>query len=435
VEVEAVTQDVVVKDERGLFVPDLKQTDFEIYEDGVKHQIRSMTMVYGGRVTNLLEGSGAPPPEGLILPSVKRTNDQSGRIFVFFVDDLHIQFSNTARLRSVFKRMEKELVHDGDLVGMVSSGPAAISVDLTYDRKRFDDAIGKMSGAGLRPDEIINLPKGQNGPTEVQHRAHVALKTMADTLENLDKVHNRRKALVWVSEGYDFIPFQAARLGMMDPDSGYLQNNGFATANQGARLGSPCVVVDPTCQNLPFDPKNPSNNHEASQTGNEVFADAELATDLLEITRAANRVNATIYTIDPRGLAGTTDMDQPVEPKQWNEYHAKTQNTLRALAEQTGGVAVVNTNNFDPAFKQIDNDTSDYYVLGYTSSNLDPTRRRRNIEVRVLRNGATVTMQRKEYVMRAPQAGVPPVADVCRRRGRKRSCPVRHGRGLADPGG
>ena len=407
VQVEAVTQDVVVKDERGLFVPDLKQTDFEIYEDGVKQQITSMTMVYGGRVTNLLEGSGAAPPEGLILPSVRRTSDQSGRIFVFFVDDLNIQFGNTSRIRNVFKKIEKELVHDGDLIGIVSSGPSSIRVDLTYDHKRLDEAISKMSGNGLRPEEIINLPKGLNGPSELRYRAHAAFKTMEDTLDNLDKVHYRRKALIWVSEGYDFIPFQAARLGMMDPDSSFLQNNVVADQNSGARMLNPCSSVDPSCQNKPFNPASPTDNPDAAEAQNEKFADADLAMELLEITRAANRANTTIYTIDPRGLTGPSEIDQAVDPKQWNDFVRKTLDTLRNLSDATGGLAVVNTNNVDGAVKRIDNDSSDYYVLGYSSSNPDPTHRRRSIDVRVLRKAATVTMQRKEYVLKAPQAAAP----------------------------
>ena len=40
-----------------------------------------------------------------------------------------------------------------------------------------------------------------------------------------------------------------------------------------------------------------------AKQGNE-FADADLASELGELTRAANRANATIYTIDPRGLVG-----------------------------------------------------------------------------------------------------------------------------------
>ncbi len=53
----------------------------------------------------------------------------------------------------------------------------------------------------------------------------------------------------------------------------------------------------------------------------------------------------------------------------------ETQDSLRVLAEGTGGIAIVNQNDFDKGLKRIDNETSDYYVLGYYSSNPDPLRR------------------------------------------------------------
>ena len=56
-------------------------------------------------------------------------------------------------------------------------------------------------------------------------------------------------------------------------------------------------------------------------------------------------------------------------------------------ADLTGGFAVVNSNDFDKAIKRIDAETSDYYVLGYYSSNPDPFKKRRNIEIKV--KGAT----------------------------------------------
>ena len=118
---------------------------------------------------------------------------------------------------------------------------------------------------------------------------------------------------------------------------------------------------------------------------NETFSDADLAYELSEITRAANRANTTIYTIDPRGLVAGQDIDEPVDPQEWNEHLRKTQDTMRVLADDTGGIAVVNQNDFDKALKRIDADSSDYYILGYYSSNPDPTHRRRKIEVKVLR--------------------------------------------------
>ena len=133
------------------------KNEFEIYEDGVKQEITSMTVSHGGRVTNVL----APPPpvlasEGLILPPPRPVSDVSGRIFVFFVDDLHLQFGSTGRVRELFKKISKQLIHDGDLFGIVSSGPSSISVQMTYDKRRLDEAINKMTGAELKPEEIID---------------------------------------------------------------------------------------------------------------------------------------------------------------------------------------------------------------------------------------------------------------------------------------
>lgn len=389
VQVDLVTNDVIVRDDKGNFIPDLKKDDFEIYEDGVKQDISSMQVITGGRVTNLLAPPPPPPPEGIILPPTKpRTNDTSGRIFLFFVDDLHLQFQNTGRIRELFKKISKDLVHDGDMFGIVSSGPSSIAVDMTYDRNRLDEAIKKMTGNELKPTDIIQGPSGAEGPSEVRYRAHVAFSTVNDVLSELEKVHNRRKALIYVSDGYDFNPFQDARLGNMDPNSPFQQNTMAQTQNQmnAQNGGSTVPGQDPMVQ---------------QQQQNEEFADADLARELGDLTRTANRANVTMYTIDPRGLVGMGDIDEQVDPQQWNEFIRKSQDSLRVLAEETGGVAVVNQNDFGKALKRIDAETSDYYVLGYYSSNPDPTRRRRQMVVKVNRPGVSV-WSRKEYVLKAP---------------------------------
>src|SRR6478752_7893025 len=198
VQVDLVTNDIIVRDEKGNFIPDLKKEEFEIFEDGVKQDISSMTVVTGGRVTNVLAPPPPPPPEGIILPATRPRNDVSGRIFLFFVDDLHLQFHNTGRVRELFKKISKELVHDGDLFGIVSSGPSSIQVDMTYDKGQLDQAVSKMTGNELKPTEIINGSSGPGGPSEIRYRAHVAFDTMLEGLKNLELVHNRRKALVWV---------------------------------------------------------------------------------------------------------------------------------------------------------------------------------------------------------------------------------------------
>src|SRR5947207_14289252 len=115
VQVDLVTNDIIVRDEKGNFIPDLKKDEFEIYEDGVKQDISSMTVVTGGRVTNVLAPPPPPPPEGIILPPSRPRTDVSGRIFLFLVDHHHLQFHTPGRVRELFKRISNELVHDGDM--------------------------------------------------------------------------------------------------------------------------------------------------------------------------------------------------------------------------------------------------------------------------------------------------------------------------------
>src|SRR5713101_3464182 len=244
VQVDLVTNDVIVRDEKGNFIPDLKQDEFEVYEDGIKQDISSMTVVTGGRVTNVLAPPPPPPPEGIILPPSRPKNDVSGRIFLFFVDDLHLQFHNTGRVRDLFKRISTQLVHEGDMFGIVSSGPSSIAVDMTYDKARLDEAIKKIAGNELKPTDIINGASGAEGPSEVRYRAHVAFSTVNDLLNNLDSVHYRRKALIYVSDGYDFNPFQDARLGLMDPNSPFAQNEFARTQNQNSD-GTTSNATDP----------------------------------------------------------------------------------------------------------------------------------------------------------------------------------------------
>lgn len=373
VAVDFVTTDVIARNERDQFVADLTRDNFEIYEDGVKQDITSMTLVHGGRVNNLL----MPPvqntqQDGLILPVSRPRTDTAGRIFLIIVDDLHLDFRNTGRIRDLFKKMTKSLVHEGDMFSIVSTGPSSLAIDPTYDLKVLDESIKKITGNGLKPADIIQGAEGADGPSEVRYRAHVAFSTAFDMLTQMEKINNRRKAVIWVSNGYDFNPFAESRLGE-DPVF-------------GGRFGQTRDEGKEQQQN------NPGSTNQ--------FADADLARELGEITRTANRANATLYTIDPRGLVAGTDLDEQLDPQEYAEYVRKSQDSLRVLAEQTGGIAVVNQNNFDKALKRIDAETSDYYMLGYSSTNPDPLKRTRKIEVKVVNRPGVNVWSRTSYSLR-----------------------------------
>ena len=192
----------------------------------------------------------------------------------------------------------------------------SVTVDLTYDRKRLDQAINRIAGTGLSPKEILDVPEGAQGPPEVRHRAHVAFRTAWEIVGNLAKVTDRRKAFIYVSSGYDLAPFRETRARLDESRAG--------------RSGDPGSYPDTN----PF-----------TQSRNQ-FSDADLAAELAELTRAANRANVTFYPIDPRGLVAGPDIDQDVRPAEWHDHVRKAQDSLRVLADLTGGVPIINSNDF-----------------------------------------------------------------------------------------
>jgi VWFA-related protein len=365
-----VTTDVITRDSSGQFVSDLKPEEFEVYEDGVKQEVAQLLLFHGGRQYSPLAAPVQTQREGIVLPPPRPTNDTAGRIFVFFLDDLHLNFRESARVKQLVKKLREQLVHDGDMFSVVSTGPSSIAIDMTYNPKRLDEAASKIAGNGLSPNEIIEGGTGSEGPPEVRYRAHVAFSTAYDLLTQLEAIHNRRKVFVYISEGYDFNPFpQSIQTAQAERDGSTSTPGGTSGQNYSNATAAPTSLYN--------------------QQGTE-FAEPDLARELAELTRSANRANVTFYAIDPRGLVGMADLDQKVDQTEWQDYIRKSQESLQVIANETGGFAAVNQNDFDKAIKRIDAETSDYWVIGYYSSNPDPTHRNRRLEVKVTRKGVTV---------------------------------------------
>ena len=77
---DLVTTDVIVRDAKNdQFMADLKPTDFDIFEDGVKQELASMVLIHGGRAYNTLAPPPAPLQEGTTSTWTSRTRRGSGR--------------------------------------------------------------------------------------------------------------------------------------------------------------------------------------------------------------------------------------------------------------------------------------------------------------------------------------------------------------------
>ena len=379
-DVTLITNDVIVRDDDGQFVSDLVKEDFEIFEDGIKQEIASLVLIHGGRAFNLQLPPSAPVQEGIILPSAQPRSDTAGRVFVLFVDDLHMEADQTPRIRARFKRISTNLVHEGDMFSMISSGPSSININFTYDRRLLDAAIGKIMGNGMTPTDVITGMQGSRGPSELLYRSNVAFATARSIVSNLSQIEHRRKAVIWVSAGYDLNPFEGSRWEAANT----LFEGRFRLDrdNEGNPLVTPGGGI-------------------MSQSNLE-FSNLDLSNQLHRLSIMANQANATFYTLDPRGLIAGVDIGEMMGQLSVTEYWdfvRKSQDSLRTLAEATGGIAVVNKNDFDAALKQIDAETSDYYVLGYYSTNTDPSAWRRRLTIDVNRDDLDV-WSRTAYELR-----------------------------------
>jgi VWFA-related protein len=102
---------------------------------------------------------------------------------------------------------------------------------------------------------------------------------------------------------------------------------------------------------------------------------------LQAVLTAANRGSVMVHALDPRSLGAPNGGDE---------------NTLRILAGETGGRAIVNTNDPTEQLDGVIEDQSAYYLLGYTPQRTRNDGKFHKIAVRAKRGGLRVTA-RKGY--------------------------------------
>jgi VWFA-related protein len=372
VQVDYVEVDVVVTDPQGRFVNTLKKEDFQVFEDGKPQNVSIFTPV-DLIIERPVQPLFAATP---IEPDVK-TNDREfdGRVYVIVLDDLHTSLLRTARVKTAAKRFIERYVGANDLVAVIhTSGRADAGQEFTNSRRLLLAAVDKFmprklrSSVAERIDEynrqrsIQPPPSGDSGGSrdpirdpldfERGYFARMTLETLQHVADAVAGVRGRRKAVLFISEGIDYNitnPFE------------------FRDAT---------TIIDETRQTL----------------------------------SAATRGNVSFYSIDPRGLATGTEEEidsvaaYPEDPtlgltqSELRNEMQRSQDSLRTLAEETGGFAAVNRNDYTDAFDRLVRENSTYYLLGYYPTNDRRDGRFRKIEVKIAGRPDLKVRARKGYV-------------------------------------
>jgi VWFA-related protein len=361
--------DVIVSDKNGNPVGDLKQEDFEVSEQGKPQNIETFKLVSldGG----LLEASKQPPRE------IKTDQDEEFeaarddvRLFAFFLDDYHVRVETSMSAREQLARFVETQLGPSDMVGVMYPLESTESVRMT----RNHDAV--MKGLQqFRGRKYDYTPRNEFEeryayyPTETveQIRNQVSLSALKSLIVHMGGLKEGRKALILVSEGYtNMLPPQMRDANAAIPGSGNPNsNNPFAGTN------------DPNEQRAAWLKQN------------------DMESDLREIYDTANKNNVAIYAVDPRGLAVQEfGIDQNIATQTDRQYLNSTMETLRTLAINTDGRAIVNRNDLTMGMKQIIRDSSAYYLLGYNSTFTATDGKFHEIKVRVKRPGVQVRARR-----------------------------------------
>ena len=344
-----VLANVVVRDKKtGAVVKGLKASDFTIYEDKKPQRIISFdyqnvdeaavlaeksTVAGKASIADLLERNFAARPEEL----------KDHRLIVIFFDLSSMQDEDIDRAVDAAETYVKTQMQPADLVALVSmSTGLTMDQDFTSNKDALLRGLAKYNGA----DEtgFTNGTTGSTSGTADDTSAFAADDTEYNSL-NTDRellaIRTIAKSLERVEQRKSMLYF-----------SGGLTRNGI--------------------------------ENEAS---------------LRAATNEAAKANMAIYSVDSRGLQALPPVgDASQGSLRGNSTYSGaaataqissnfgSQETLDTLSMDTGGKAFFDSNDFAPAFQQIQHDTEAYYLLGFRSTNQRTDGTYRHLTVKVDRD-------------------------------------------------
>src|SRR5581483_11929435 len=147
VQVDYVEVDVVVTDQRGNLVRDLKKEDFQVFEDGKAQTISTFT-----HVDIPVERADRPLFAASPIEPDVRTNEQpfDGRVYVMVIDDLHTRFGRTQRVKAAARQFIEKRLGANDLMAVVhTAGPTDASQEFTNNKRLLLAAVDKTQGRKL----------------------------------------------------------------------------------------------------------------------------------------------------------------------------------------------------------------------------------------------------------------------------------------------
>lgn len=406
----AVVVDVVVRDQKGRPVTDLRKEDFEIYEDGIRQELGDVTLV----MPHMSQPSDRPgeigpvrvpaEPAGIMDPRAKVLS-----VVALVFDRLSPEaraFSHKAALAYL------DTLQPGDFAGVFLSDLSLTTIQgFTSDRdelRRGVNKVGATATAAFDRDAIRDPSQ-----TKAEGDFHPSVPAVASA-ESPGRPAPRERGvasggpLTTVTSRSEAIWEEMAR-----DQQGYATTDALLalSAGLGSLPGRKSIVLFAEGISIP----------------------PAVLPAFQNVVVTANRSNVSIYTVDAAGLRvhssdqatarevraigdanlrAATERDTGGRPLtatlEQNEdvLRRDPRTSLTLLAQQTGGFLIDETNDLQRGLQNLDLDRRFHYLLTYTSQKQELTGEWRTLQVRVPTRSVTVR-NRAGYL--AVPAGTRPV--------------------------
>ena len=386
---ELVQTDVMVFDKQGRFVKDLTRDNFELRVDGKPRPIEAFELITAG--SN--EESQLAAARGVTTVNLQRPVPlDRGRIVFFYVDDFHMNVGDFPFARkTILSFIDKEMGQNDQVAISSATGQIGFLQQLTNDRMVLREAVKRLNPRSY-------ATKDAERPTMSEFHALLIDRQDRDVFEFF--ITETMRATPGISR---------------DMASHIVRSRASVILSQAAQFNSHTLVglerLVRTAKDLP------GRKVVFFLSGGFLIENrrGDSFSKIRDVTNAAARSGVVIYSIDTRGLvASLTDAstEEPFDPQgrlisASGGQLTATQDGMHALAADTGGKSLFNSNDLTKIFAPALKETSVYYLLAWKpDADAQKDKRFRNLEVRLINRSDLSIRVRKGYLDVDPEPEV-----------------------------
>jgi VWFA-related protein len=402
--------DVVVTDKQGRAVPDLTASDFTLSEDGAPQAITSFESV------SVTEAPEAEAPEHPFASTNVGSEPRRVRTFVVVFDDIHLTPNQAFRAKGAVAEFLRRATGAGDRVTLIASGGGAWwNARMPEGRDALMAILNRLDGRYIPDSSPDRMTDFEAMRIEVYQDQDVALRVARRFNSYGTKGREQGDNTVSREE-----LGKSSMTGIIDMDVRSRAAEAYRLANSRNK-----ITLEVMARALLALAGTPGRKSMVLLSQGFVY-DPEME-EMKKVVEASLRSNAPVYFIDVRGLQGlpeafTAAFGRPIDAQDTVGVLAditRDAEGTEALALDTGGFVVKNSNDLTGGIARVSAESRTYYLIGYNSSDVRRDGKFRKIKVNLTtkRPGLKVRARRGYYAPSdtAPKAPAPATDPVVAR--------------------